>query len=184
MTATGLITALLFFFISQAKPLQKLSPFSPPSSIFAKSVIISICGQFLVHFLCIYSVLHICREKLAGDLSSSRVIPDAPFQANLVNSCMYLLHLAIQNNNFVINYRGAPFTMSIWDNKMLWRSVQILYALLLLLVSDTFPPVNDLLQLVRLPNDIVFQYQLGLILVFDLTLLYLVEKGSQLLEKK
>jgi len=88
----------------------------------------------------------------------------------------------MQLNNFVVNYRGFPYTVSIQDNKYLFRSLQGLYALVVLLLSDTFPPISDFLQLVRLPEDIVFQYQLGLILLFDLIATFSIEKLSQKLE--
>ena len=52
----------------------------------------------------------------------------------------------MQINNFVVNYRGAPFTQNIQDNPALWRSVQVLYGLTALAVSGALEPLNDLLQ--------------------------------------
>jgi cation-transporting ATPase 13A1 len=55
MTAAGLVTAGLFFFLSQAKPMPQLSARPPPHSVFAPSVMASIIGQFAVHM-----VLYMC----------------------------------------------------------------------------------------------------------------------------
>ncbi len=45
MTATGLVTAGLFFFLSQAKPLNDISAARPPPSVFSTSVVVSVLGQ-------------------------------------------------------------------------------------------------------------------------------------------
>src|SRR5690554_4050063 len=49
MTCMGLIVAALFFCLSRAEPLQKLSKQRPPSSVFAIPVVASIIGQFTIH---------------------------------------------------------------------------------------------------------------------------------------
>ena len=41
----------------------------------------------------------------------------------------------MQVNNFVINYRGHPFTKSIQENTMLYRSIQVIYVAILILAG-------------------------------------------------
>lgn len=181
MTATGLCTAGLFFFISRAKSLPRLSPEKPPDSVFAKSVIMSIAGQFIVHLACLVAVLHLCGQHSDPRDQSSRPIPDSRFQPNLVNSSVYLLASMIQVNNFVVNYRGHPFTESIWDNAALSKSLLAIYCVIFVLVSGVFEPLSDFLQLVAFPS-VEFQYYLGLVLAFNLCAAYGIEKLSQQLE--
>lgn len=203
MTAAGLVTAGLFFFLSQAKPVHALSPHAPPHSIFAKSVVISIVGQFVVHLVCLFAVLSLCeRYELYGlNMASTspdtlsvyaqhmyerqhhrRIsVPDSAFQPNLLNSAVYILSVVIQTNNFVVNYRGDPFTLNLEDNKYLLRSVQFIYFIIAVLLSGVFDPLNDLLELEHFPCY-EFQYFLGVILVINLTACWGVEKMSQRLE--
>ena len=57
MTIVGLIVAALFFFASQAPPLEELAPKRPLSQLFCASVLISIGGQFVVHLASLLYVL-------------------------------------------------------------------------------------------------------------------------------
>jgi hypothetical protein len=50
-------------------------------------------------------------------------------------------------NTFAVNYRGEPFVEPLVKNKMLWRSIQGTYLILLVCTFEVFPPLNDLLQL-------------------------------------
>ena len=133
MTATGLVIAALFFFLSQAKPVPGISTQRPVSSIFAKAVLLSLLGQFLVHFASLLAVLYICEQYVAVDDFS--LSADGKFQPNVVNSAVFLLSALMQVNNFVVNYRGHPFTQSIFENIYLWRSVQVLYGLLIVVAG-------------------------------------------------
>jgi len=156
MTVTGLVTAGLFFFLSQAKPLVRLSENKPPSTIFSLSVLLSILLQFIVHFLSLLAALHLCElyspSTTYTNSEESSVITDGKFHPNVVNSVIYLLSSVMQINNFVVNYRGHPFTKSIQENSPLWRSVLISYGVLLVAATEVLEPLNDLLQLAKFPD--------------------------------
>ena len=111
MTASGLISAGLFFFLSQAKPLQNLSPEKPPSSVFNRSVVASVAGQFVVHLACLIATLALCERFITEE--DPTMSADGKFQPNTVNSAVFLLSAVMQVNNFVVNYRGHPFTENI-----------------------------------------------------------------------
>ena len=55
-------------------------------------------------------------------------------------------------NNFVVNYRGHPFSQSITENKLLFRVSCAIYAVIIILVLELFEPFSDLVQLVPLPS--------------------------------
>lgn len=44
ITIQGVLVAFIFFYLSRAKPLSRLSPYTPPTSIFESHIIISIAG--------------------------------------------------------------------------------------------------------------------------------------------
>lgn len=176
MTATGVLSAGLFFFLSQTKPLLQLSPERPPSSVFHKSVGLSILGQFLVHFLSLIILIRLSERYIAAD--DSTLSPDGAFQPNIINTSMFLLSVVMQTNNFVVNYRGHPFTQSITDNIYLWRSIQVVYFLVLVAVGGQFEPLNDLIQLAKFPLP---EYQVYLLIILggNFGLSWLVEKACQ-----
>ena len=67
-------------------------------------------------------------------------------------------------NNFVVNYRGHPFTQSIQENIALWRSVQFIYAALLIIAGGQLEPLNDLLQMAPFPSPTFQAYLIGILL--------------------
>jgi len=176
MTATGLITAALFFFLSQAKPLIPISSLKPPGSIFHRQVVVSLAGQFAVHFLSLMGTLSLCEQYISSD--DPTLASDGKFQPNVINSAVFLLSSSMQVNNFVVNYRGHPFTQSIQDNFALYRSVQVIYASLLIVAGGQLAPLNDLLQMSSFPSP-QFQATLLAILVLNFAGTFAVEKVSQ-----
>lgn len=193
----------LSLFVSQAKPLQKLSAASPTFSVFQLPVICSILGQFVTHFSCLFAVLFLCQSEYAipnrAPMGSEEVLPatlsgatwtqvtkpiaDSRFTPDLINTAMFLLSATISMNNFLVNYRGHPFSQSIRENKLLFRASCGVYCLLGVLVLELFEPLSDLMQLVSLPSA-EFQSVLTSLLVLDLVLCWGVETLCQCLEGK
>lgn len=182
MTASGLVVAALFFLLSQAKPLQALSARRPASSVFAPSVALSILGQFTVHLSSLFAVLYLCELHDPTLASSSSILADGRFQPNLINSAVFLLSAVMQVNNFVVNYRGNPFTQGLTENLPLLRTVQGLYGGLLLAVGGGLEPLNDLLQLAPFPGK-EFQAQLLAVLLLNCAATWAMEKFCQTFEK-
>jgi cation-transporting ATPase 13A1 len=179
MTCSGLIIAALFFFVSQAKPLSHISPTRPPANVFHPAVAISIVGQFLVHLGSMYYTLRLCEGTLTED--SATITPDGKFTPNLFNSAMFLLANHMQINNFWINYRGAPYMEDISLNIYLWRSLQIVYLVILIVIGGQFEPINDFLQLVQFPNT-EFQIQFLVLLAVNSIANYGIEFACRKLE--
>eukprot|EP00952_Eustigmatos_sp_NYUAD-ZCMA_P013482 53439-Eustigmatos_ZCMA.PRE.1 len=61
MTIAGLVVAVLFYLVSRAEPLEKLSAERPPSRIFCAQVILSIILQFVVHLACLLVTLEMAQ---------------------------------------------------------------------------------------------------------------------------
>ena len=181
MTVNGLMSAGLFFFLSQAKPMQRISEKRPSSSAFATAVVISVVGQFIVHLLSLLFTLHLSKTHSKGLHHSEHVTIDGKFQPDLINSSVYLLTTVMQVNNFVVNYRGNPFTQSIQENQLLWRSIQGIYLAILIVAGGQLEPLNDFLQLAPFPSS-EFQVYLILILAFNFAATWGIERFALMFE--
>ena len=179
MTASGVVSAGLFFFLSLATPLSRIAPTKPPSSVFTLSISLSIVGQFAVHMCCLLYTLHICEEHVVHN--DVTMTADGKFFPNIINSAVFLLTAVMQVNNFVVNYRGHPYTESISENKLLWRTVMIIYFILLLVAGGQFEPLNDLLQMAPFPNP-TFQATLLAVLLTNFVVSFSIEKLCQKFE--
>eukprot|EP00804_Cyclotella_cryptica_P022565 CCRYP_009443-RA/>CCRYP_009443-RA protein AED:0.10 eAED:0.10 QI:76/1/1/1/0.5/0.4/5/2352/1498 len=151
MTAEGVVVAGLFLFFTRGKPLSKLSPKKPPSSILCITTLISMAAQFGVHFLTIMFVTHMSNAYI--DPYDPSMIPDGPFVPNTLNTATFLITVLAMINTFVVNYQGQPFVENLSENKLLFRSIVFCYCVLFTCAMDLFPPLNELLQLSSLPTS-------------------------------
>lgn len=150
LTAQGLVVAGLFLFVTRGKPLSKLSPKKPPSSILCKATLISMICQFAVHFVTIMIVTHMSNAYI--DTHDPSMIPDGPFVPNTLNTATFLITVLAMINTFLVNYQGRPFVENLTENTLLFRSIVLCYCVLFVCALDIFPPLNELLQLSTLPS--------------------------------
>jgi len=150
LTVLGIAVAALFYFVTRAEPLSTLSVVRPPSSVLCLQALLSISSQFVIH------AGHILLATEAGlyfvDPFDPSLVPDGPFNPNVLNSCSFLLTCIATINTFAVNYRGRPFMADLRENRFLYRSLQACYAVLAICALEAFPPLNDLLQLSELPT--------------------------------
>jgi cation-transporting ATPase 13A1 len=151
MTAVGLVVAGLFLFVTRGKPLSKISPRKPPSSVLCKETLLSMTVQFVIHFVAIMTVTYMS-DVYVDPYDPSAMVPDGPFNPNTLNTATFLVTVLATINTFVVNYRGRPFMENLTENKLLFRSIQACYAVLFVCALDMFPPLNQLLQLTPLPS--------------------------------
>jgi cation-transporting ATPase 13A1 len=151
LTAVGMVVAGLFLFVTRGKPLAKISPRKPPSSVLCKETILSMTVQFVIHFVAIMTVTYMS-DVYVDPYDPSAMVPDGPFNPNTLNTATFLVTVLATINTFVVNYRGRPFMESLTENKLLFRSIQACYAALFVCALDMFPPLNQLLQLSPLPS--------------------------------
>lgn len=88
-----MLCAVQFLFISQAKPLDVLSPVRPHPSIFNPYFFISLMGQFAVHLSLLVYFYHL---SLASMPEGERLSSDSEFKPNLVNTVCYLVQAVVQ----------------------------------------------------------------------------------------
>lgn len=142
---------MFFLFLSRAEPTKKLSHERPPQGVFCTSVLVSMLGQFIIHMLFLAISLQMAQPYV--DYADPSMHPDGKFNPNVINSIMFLVSSTMQVTTFVANYRGQPFMENLSENKLLYRSALVSYALLGMASWEIFPWINDVLELVPLPNE-------------------------------
>jgi cation-transporting ATPase 13A1 len=157
-TLSGVLTAGMFFFISNAKPLPELSPARPHASIFTAYFFLSLLGQFAAQ-LAYLVVLY--RAAVAAMPASEAQKSDSDFKPNLVNTVCYLVEQTVQLSVFAVNYVGHPFNESLAENVGMRKSLQGAALFLALLVSEAVPSINESFGLVPIPNALRFQFVAG-----------------------
>jgi cation-transporting ATPase 13A1 len=149
LTVLGIVVASLFYFVTRAEPLPTLSPTRPPSSVLCMEAFLSILVQFLIHSGTILFATDTTMQFV--DPYDPSLVPDGAFVPNAMNSCTFLLTCLATINTFAVNYRGRPYMANLNENKLMYRSLQVCYASLLIMCLEVFPPLNDLLQLSPMP---------------------------------
>ena len=89
LTILGIVVAALFYFVTRAEPLSTLSPIRPPASVLCIQALVSITGQFLLHFATIVIATEAALSFV--DPFDPSLVPDGPFNPNVLNSCAFLL---------------------------------------------------------------------------------------------
>ncbi|XP_076821565.1 endoplasmic reticulum transmembrane helix translocase-like [Clavelina lepadiformis] len=151
-TLQGLLLAGCFLFISRSKPLKTLSKERPLPNIFNAHTLLTITCQFAIHF---FSLVFLVTEAKARD-PRENVDIEADFEANLLNSTIYILSLGTQIITFAVNYRGHPFMESLWENKALLYSLIGSTTFLLALVAGLIPDINDQFEIVHFETEFRF----------------------------
>ena len=144
----------------------KFQPNVVNSAVFLLSAVIQVRLPFFVRFplissllllfifICFVHLLYICAMRFCTSIMTLL------FCSTIM--IYHFMHLKV--NNFVVNYRGHPFTQSIQENVALWRSVQFIYAALLIIAGGQLEPLNDLLQMAPFPSPTFQAYLIGILL--------------------
>lgn len=89
LTILGVVVAALFFFVTRAEPLSTLSAIRPPASVLCIQALVSIMGQFFLHLATILLATEAALSFV--DPFDPSLVPDGPFNPNVLNSCTFLL---------------------------------------------------------------------------------------------
>lgn len=170
LTISGMLLASCFLFLSRASPLKNLSAKRPPPSIFTSYMMLSILGQFVIHLTALISL----QSFVVSYEPLKKVAEDAEFAPSLLNSAMYILTLMMQVSTFAMNYSGHPFREGLSENRGLLNALLIVGGIAFLCASESFPELNEWLQLVPFPDDVFRKHLLG-IMAADLAGCWVVE---------
>ncbi|XP_076642830.1 endoplasmic reticulum transmembrane helix translocase [Halictus rubicundus] len=190
-TLQGGLIATYFLFISRSKPLKTLSKQRPLPNIFNLYTISTVLLQFAIHFV---SLVYLVREATIlaprndtlsiilatnytpqnDSASASADDKDKPFEANLINSTVYIVVMTIQVFTFAINYRGFPYMESLMQNKSLLYSFIGTIAVILGLCGFV-PDLAAQFEIVEFPRD--FRNLLVQVMIANLVLAYMADRA-------
>lgn len=145
-TISAICISAFFFFVSRAQPMEKLSKFHPPRTVFEPQIIVSVFVQFVIQIVGLVTVSHICR------LYSIDILPvDQEFKPCLLNSALFIYTSWIGAVNFLVNYQGEPFMKPLSQNGGLITSLKYFMLGLIGIVLEIVP-VGDVLEIVPFPG--------------------------------
>ena len=172
MTAIGLLGSVSFMSVSRSRPLDKLSPVRPLSSIFHPSLFLSLLGQFSIH-LC--TMLLATRAAKAHLPEGYQADLDGEFKPGILNSVVFLVSSVQQVTVFVVNLQGRPFMTGLTENRPLLWSLLATFILTFMFASESVPGLNKYFQLVPFPDEDFRDYILKL-LAADVVLAFVLDR--------
>jgi len=165
MTVQSLAINFFFFCISRSTPLDRLSRERPDAQLFTLSFFAEITGQFVMHMATLVTSVSMALPYAPRDAATLN--PDGDFKPNVLNSVVFLVSTSMAVATFFANYRGKPFMISLVDNTLLFYSLIIVEAVLLICSLDIASPLNYVMELAPFPS-MQFRLSLFSMLVLDL----------------
>lgn len=177
MMITNLVLAVASFMVSRSKPSKKLSPHKPAATVFAPGLFISLMGQFGVHVAALIACMRFVEPYLPEDYSPDI---DAEFKPSILNTVVFLLHIAQQISVYVLNYKGRPYMQSIFDNKLLLNSILAAAGILAICTLEVSTDLNEQMELVSWPSADL-QMKIACVIIFDLVAAFVIDRTAKLL---
>ncbi|EYC39599.1 hypothetical protein Y032_0649g1113, partial [Ancylostoma ceylanicum] len=170
-TIQGLLLAACFLFVSRSKPLKTLSKQRPMSNIFNAYTLLTVTGQFIIHFGCL---LYVVNSAHAAAPRKEPVDLEAKFTPNVLNTSVYIISMALQVCTFAVNYRGRPFMESLIENKAMLYSILISGSSVFMLAVGASADAMQQFELVILPQEL--RNILVYCVLFDLVACYMIDR--------
>lgn len=148
-TIISLLYTSFIVLISKTTPLESISSYAPPNSLFNITVVLSLLCQIIVHFsILIYGWI------IASSFRGPDYVPDikGDFSPNIVNTCIYYLIYCINLSIFLCNYEGLPFMLPLHKNKELVYIFIGNFFFLFLNIMNIVPYINYFFSLVPFPT--------------------------------
>jgi cation-transporting ATPase 13A1 len=161
-TLGGVLQAGMFFFLSSAKPLEKLSLERPHPSIFCAYFFLSLLGQAAAQLAFVVFAFRLAEKAMPP---GEKQKPDGDFAPNLVNSACYLAEQAVQLTTFGVNYVGYPHNTPLMENGGMSKALKYAGAFWLALAAEAFPSLNEGFGLVPMPAALRGQLVAGAVAV-------------------
>ncbi len=178
-TYMGFVVAFFFMMLAKAEPLKRLNDNKPPYTIFSFSSILSVLGQALTHLGSLFLILHI--TELFDPVGYSFVKSlDDEFTPTLMNSIVFIYSALNQTINFVVNYQGEPFMKNMTTNKWQMRLCLGVCAASFVVIFDLHPQLNEALELVPFPEDIMYKLSFVGIMFIDFVVCYVLENWKKI----
>ena len=171
----GIVISMFFLMLSKAKPLSKVNSNKPQINIFNLAAFFSISGQFLIHLFSLNLIIYIT-EKVDPFYIRQEKSFDEKFSPNLINTILFLFQIFNQSIIFIVNYQGEPFMKNLSNNSLMKWLISIIFFFGFLIFFDLYPQLNEDLELVQLPEDIIYKFDLIIIMAINFVACYFIEK--------
>jgi len=173
-TYLGLGISIVFMMLSFNTPLKKLFKEKPPTSIFHWSLVISVSVQFVCHLSVLIYFVNLTEPYIdRTDLEALSL--EGEFKPSLKNTVCFIYQWWNHSTVIFVNYYGRPFTQDIMESKKLRNGMVLMYAVIVAVIFEVLPEMNEGLELVPFPNP-EFQQQIAMTLGADFVICYGIEK--------
>nr|CDS30555.1 cation transporting ATPase 13A1 [Hymenolepis microstoma] len=150
-TIQALLMTGCFLFISRSQPLERLSKQRPLPNVFNLYTLLTVGGQFAVHFAALYGLMNAAEAQMPQLPADELIDIHADFEPTVFNTAVYLISTALQISTIAVNYEGHPFRESLLENRPLFNS--LIFATVGT-VALAFGFLNDSLELVLMDNQL------------------------------
>jgi len=180
MMASGSMISVASLAFSFARPVERMHPVKPLSSVFHPAMFLSMIGQLLIHLGCMVYIAQVAKD-IMGEQALQEIIDfekernkkiegmdeevfnewnwfmSVPFKSNLLNTCCWLVETSQQVSVIFVNYKGRPWMKGMLENQPLFLSLFGCTALVVICAWGVVPYLNELLNLVVVPEDLRMQ---------------------------
>eukprot|EP00913_Durusdinium_trenchii_P012654 g11882.t1 len=146
MMASGVFVGIASLAFSFARPLDRMHPVRPLSSVFHPANLFSMLGQLAIHLFCMVYIANLAKEVMGEEavrdiiefekernkrieamteeeMSEWNWFSSVPFKSNLLNTCCWLVETAQQVSVIFVNYKGRPWMKGLLENQPLFLSL-------------------------------------------------------------
>lgn len=177
MMASGVLMTVASIAFSFARPVDRMHKVRPISSVFHPSAFFSIIGQLVIHLCCMVYIAQLAKDIMGEDavkeviefekrrdkkiesmseeeLSDTWWFMSVPFKTNLLNTCCWLVSTSQSIAVIMVNYKGRPWMKGVLENQPLFLSLFLCTALVAICAWGLIPYLNEVLNLVVVPEDL------------------------------
>merc|ERR1711957_482889 len=177
MMASGIFMSVATLAFSFAKPLDRMHPVRPLSSVFHPAILFSMLGQVAIHLLCMVYIANLARDIMGPDkVAEIKEFEKArdkqiegmdesafdewnwflsvPFKNNLLNTCCWLVGTSQQIAVIFVNYKGRPWMKGLLENQALFLSLFCCIIMVAICAWGAIPYLNHLLNLEVMPEEL------------------------------
>ncbi|CAJ1358711.1 unnamed protein product [Effrenium voratum] len=177
MMASGTMLGVASLAFSFARPLDRMHPVKPLSSVFHPANLLSMLGQLAIHLACMVYIAELAKVAMGEDevkaviefekernkqldalteeeMSEWNWFSSVPFKSNLLNTCCWLVETAQQVSVIFVNYKGRPWMKGLLENQPLFLSLFGCIGMVAVCAWGMVPLLNSTLNLEVVPEDL------------------------------
>ncbi|CAK9048444.1 unnamed protein product [Durusdinium trenchii] len=177
MMASGVFVGIASLAFSFARPLDRMHPVRPLSSVFHPANLFSMLGQLAIHLFCMVYIANLAKEVMGEEavrdiiefekernkrieamteeeMSEWNWFSSVPFKSNLLNTCCWLVETAQQVSVIFVNYKGRPWMKGLLENQPLFLSLFVCIGMVAVCAWGVIPFLNSTLNLEVVPEEL------------------------------